>query len=263
MEQYYKLLEQRKYDEAIKARAACIPSKLYKFFVLVNDDSAESEKRLKALENDSTWCAMPYKMNDPYESHAFCLNREELRRLGFEEYVIQKIEEGLDLSHFYYLCCFTGNNEHFLPMWAYYTNSYQGFCIEYDVVRPKLIHPVEYAFERPALANTIYHILLANKENRIDDKMYFFRLIQELLFYTKNITWKHEKEYRVVVPVDKETEEGILVSNQRLGVKPHRLIAGCCCSDTNKQRLIEICKQQKIEYRQAIISKNSFAFEEE
>jgi hypothetical protein len=77
-------------------------------------------------------------------------------------------------------------------MWAHYSDASQGIVIGFDTsfnFFSNLIH-IEYASERPIIPALPK---IPTEEDRL-------RLVK-MLVGTKNIEWKHEKEYRIVLPV--------------------------------------------------------------
>lgn len=52
-------------------------------------------------------------------------------------------------------------------------------------------------------------------------------------------SWEHEKEYRIVYPLD-ENSKGMNVPIHRLGMRTSRIVAGINCSEDNKKKLNEI-----------------------
>lgn len=261
MDEYTQMLAEGKYDEMQRVRMKNIPLKLHKFFPLFDSQlSVENEKRFKTLSSNSTWCSMPCCQNDPYEFNGFYIDRKTLVENGWPDSIIDKVEKGLDRSFGYYLCSLTANDENSLPMWAYYTNSYKGYCIEYCVISPARIHPVRYESQRVDATLIVAELILAHE--RGDEKMAkkILHIIYEY-FYIKHASWRHEKEFRIISAVDNLEIRGKNISNDMLGIKPVRLITGYCCSEENKARLAQICKKMDIQFCQTTLSDNSYYFE--
>lgn len=84
------------------------------------------------------------------------------------------------------VCCFTETNSELL-MWAHYSDSYQGFCLEFNThFEPfNKLHQVIYVDNFPK--NDLLHHVLNDDYN-----------ILPQLYCTKSIKWKHEKEWRVL-----------------------------------------------------------------
>lgn len=85
------------------------------------------------------------------------------------------------------VACFTESNNS-IPMWAYYANSHKGVCLEYtpavlkdDDVR-KAIQKVTYI---KGQFKPLHSIKCADDLNA--------------MFFNKSISWKHEKEWRLVL----------------------------------------------------------------
>ena len=58
------------------------------------------------------------------------------------------------------LVSLSGNSFNCLPMWAYYTNNYRGYCVEYDVIVPDIFFKVAYEPERIPVASIISNFLM-------------------------------------------------------------------------------------------------------
>lgn len=261
MDEHIQLLAEGNYDEMQRVRMKSIPSKLYKFFPLFDSQlSVENEKRFKTLSSNSMWCSMPCCQNDPYEFNGFYINHKALAENGWPDDIIDRIEKGLDRTSEYYLCSLTANDENSLPMWAYYTNSYKGYCMEYCVTSPARIHPVRYESQRVDAALIVAELIRAHEEGNEKVARKFLHILYEY-FYIKHTSWKHEKEYRIVSVVDDLEIKGKNISNDMLGIRPIRLIAGYCCSKENKARLAQICMKSDIQFCQATLSNNSYYFE--
>jgi Protein of unknown function (DUF2971) len=84
------------------------------------------------------------------------------------------------------ICCFTETNTELL-MWAHYSESYRGFCLEFNTQFEPFdkMHQVEYVLEFPKI-DLSYHVL--NDDYNILPKLYC----------TKSKKWEHEKEWRVI-----------------------------------------------------------------
>lgn len=67
--------------------------------------------------------------------------------------------------------------------------------------------------------------------------LYTKLLLQNLFIKAKS--WEHEKEYRIVYPID-ENSNGMNVPVYKLGMKTSRIVAGINCSEDNKKKLNEI-----------------------
>ena len=57
--------------------------------------------------------------------------------------------------------------------------------------------------------------------------------------FSTHIVIEHEKEYRIVYPLDKNSK-GMNVPVRKLGMRTSRIVAGMNCSEDNKKKLNEI-----------------------
>jgi hypothetical protein len=78
-------------------------------------------------------------------------------------------------------------------LWAYYSNSHQGFCIEYDLdilkqfqLNGEFFSDVEYKENIPTI----------NLDDIRDDST-----LTKKLLATKSIAWKHEEEFRIITGI--------------------------------------------------------------
>lgn len=262
MSTYYDLLFQRKYDEARECRMDSVPDTLYKFCSLSDADVKSNNKKFETLLEESSWISAISEMNDPYEFNGLYLDADRLREANYPDDVIQKLENDLNLNKDYGFCSFTKHGPEYLPMWAYYTNKYSGYCVEYSVVDKARIWPLSYEKNRVGIAVLIDNWLSAAHNGKMDDVHFYSRLMYERL-YMKDASWKHEDEYRVIAPLDETNPKGRRIKNSEIGIKAVRIIAGFKCEAQHSERLKQICDTLHIGFSQATLSKNSYSFEEE
>ena len=75
------------------------------------------------------------------------------------------------------------------------------------------------------------------KGEETNPEVEFYALVLRYQLYSKHISWKHEKEFRIIYPHDLSSEYGQNVNINKLGIKANRIIAGIDCSDENKNQL--------------------------
>ncbi len=235
IEEYLQLLSEGKVDEARKVRFSTIPSKLIKFIWL--DESEKDEKKFLSLQREEIWFAQKDLLNDPYEYKGILLDRKKLSEAGYSPDVIEKYQTLFDFSD-YGITCLSSNNMDYLPMWAYYTNNHRGFCVEYEVIKKDCIHEVLYEPERIKVASLILQSGDAIISGQVEKANFYSNLFLQNLFI-KAKSWEHEKEYRIVYPLD-ENSKGMNVPIHRLGMRTSRIVAGINCSEDNKKKLNEI-----------------------
>lgn len=245
MEKYLSLLSERKIDEAKKIMKKSIPYKLIKFFS-ITDDKAMNEKKLSTLENEKLWFATPAILNDPYEFQCMYIDGEKLKAYDYPDDIIEIFKDLLNgVGDKFALVSLSGNNFDYLPMWAYYTNNYKGYCVEYEVVSPDKIFKVGYESERIPLASIIsnlYHEIIehSNCTKKDNESLNFYNTLISHQLLLKHLSWQHEDEYRVLYPVQKCS--GKLVEIKAIGLKTNKIVAGFNCPKEYKEKLNEISK---------------------
>lgn len=257
-------------DEILKALKANIPSKLYKFVWL--DGSDNDKKKFKSLETENLWISKISEFNDPFEFKGIVLNKTKFQEYGFPEDVIKKYEGSIDLSDTYGVCCLSNTPLEYLPMWAYYTNTHRGFCIEYDVFDTTYINRVIYEPNRISVFSTLLQLIdelkvLFSDEPTKETRKFDIKKANTLgyLFlmnlFIKSDNWSHEQEYRIVYPLDfSDGKPGENISIEKLGLKTSRIIAGYKCNSKDLEELERISKSLNGEgIYQLILSDVDFA----
>ncbi len=87
MNTYFKLLSQRKFDEADEYRKTLVPQRLVKFISLTSDEKL-NEKKFTSLPHNQIWFSHVSTLNDPYEFECMYINHEELKKHGYDDYII-------------------------------------------------------------------------------------------------------------------------------------------------------------------------------
>lgn len=261
-ETYMNLLMSGQFEAAEKLRQTWIPDKLYKFISLSGDDDQNS-KRLKTLKEDALWFAHPSNYNDPYECKAMYPNRENLEAAGYTDKQIESFETVLDPDDIGMVCLSAAGSAS-LPMWAYYANNSEGFCIEYEVIKKDCIHKVSYEDKRVAVGGLfteaqkeLFKLKEEGKER--SDKADFIGRIFLLNFFMKSSTWAHEQEYRIAYPDLKSI--GVNIPVYFFGLKTSAVYFGINCTEENRQKILKICKTNKINAYQPSMSKTTFEME--
>ena len=233
--EYFKLLLEGKKQEAEKIRISTIPNKLIKFISL--DESENDDLKFLTLKRDEIWFAHKDSLNDPYEYKGMLIDKEKFIKAGYSFETIEKYQTIFDLND-YGVTCLSSNSIDYLPMWAYYTNNHKGFCIEYEVIKKDCIHEVLYEPERIKIASLIIEYIEAIRSRQKEKASCYAKIISQNLFI-KTKSWEHEKEYRIVYPLDKNSK-GMNVPVRKLGMRTSRIVAGMNCSEDNKKKLNEI-----------------------
>lgn len=261
---YFKLLHDGKLEEAKVVHDFCIPSRLTKFYLLSGEnpskeDTSKDKQRLDTLEANKIWFSAPSHFNDPYEFRGLYFNKKKLKDAGYPEDIAQKYADSFD-NKSAGVCCFTDHDYNYLPMWAYYTNNYHGFCVEYAVTRKDLFYPVVYEDKRVAVASLVFDWLTAKRNSDIA-KGEILDEVLKLGLYLKDKTWEHEKEFRTFCAI-KDGSDGVTLSADLIGLKPVSIIAGYNCTDKNFQELSRIAKKLGLKkIYKAKISDDQFGFD--
>lgn len=256
---YIKLMEEHKFNEADNYRIQNIPKKLYKFMYLSDipncnekcDLETLNDIKINSIRNKEFWLSTCENLNDPFELKTLYVEEEKIKKYDYPmELVVQ-------LNQAYYngflIGCFTTNLANNMPMWAHYANNHKGFCIEYNIKKPKFFYPISYEGER-APANVAYMncLSLIMKEikgtinNEEKEKLEFFN---HLLFHNstiKDISWRYENEYRLLFPKQiadqfiHVTEKGVAIRNTVLGIEITGIYIGMSCNELYKDKLLQV-----------------------
>lgn len=260
MNKYLTLLNEHKLEEADEYRKAQIPDKLYKFISL-SDDEPMNNLKLQTLLNKQIWISSVSSLNDPYEFQCMYIDKKRLKQCDYPDSIIRGMESFLRsfIEHFG-VVSLSANSFDFLPMWAYYANNYKGFCIEYKTIKPDVIFPVFYEKNRIPLASIIanyfneYRMLKSGKKPSPD--IAFDETILRNQMFLKHESWKNEKEYRIIYPL--EEGKGKTVCASDLGLQINSVCVGYDCSEENKKQLREICATLGCDLFETTIQQNSY-----
>lgn len=257
-EKYINLLYERKLDEALNYRKKYTPKKLYKYVSLSSASTCNKDKKLcyqdiklnedkfKSLENNQIWLSKYNNLNDPFEFKGVYINKDELIAKGWP---IDMLENYLErIRRIYLIGSFTTNLVDNMPMWAYYSNNHQGFCIEYDVLNAKAIYPVSYEPNRVGIASILTslidlsHKIAKGQINESDKNFQFYMTLITHFATMKHKSWSNENEYRVLYANYNENNLGECISSIKIGLQANRIFIGSRCSEENKKRISEISK---------------------
>lgn len=266
MNTYYDLINDKKFAEAEVMRKAMIPKKLIKFISL-DENKKMNGMKLDTLKNEQLWFSSIQALNDPYEFMCMYVDENRLKKEKCPDWLISIFKNLIENLKTCGVVSLSSNSYDCLPMWAYYTNNYKGFCVEYDVIKPDALYKVDYEAERIPIAGIISKLYLEfqkSKEcgdnNSEESKFYSTMVTQQ--FFLKHKSWSHENEYRVVLPLSNEI--GRNESIAKLGLKTSRIIAGLKCEKENIERLNVISNDLRCgDVKQIKISENSYTFMEE
>lgn len=245
---YLDLIEKEEYHKAIAYKMSCIPDTLYKYWWLDDETNhvakERNDLRLSTLANGQVYLSATGQFNDPFEGKAFVFDDGDASNGGFTAKEYQVFVDHIN-SHSRICCLSNADEKHQnMPMWAYYANNHRGFCVEYRLSpeHKRYIFPVSYDKSRVKgnvfMRNLILGISKMVKEGKDSSQMSGTLSVYNHLAYLsltcKHASWKHEKEYRALVPA----ERGIYWD-----IEPHKIYVGMNCSAEHERRLTEIAKQ--------------------
>ncbi|WP_017416779.1 DUF2971 domain-containing protein [Clostridium tunisiense] len=215
------------------------------------------------LKDDTMWISYSNELNDPFECQISMGNdKEKLEKmynndLGLEPELFKQARKynyknnlEKDLRPIYdefRKCVAVGSfSEEFnlVHMWSYYGGSHNGICLRYDFQKVKHLHsdiyPVVYQKCLPDITAT-------NNDKNCDN--YFYRAL-----LTKSLSWKHEKEWRIIKFNNQDTN-GYDIEMP----KPKSVFLGCRLSNADKEEIKHICKEKKIDVWEMELSKDEYA----
>lgn len=242
-DKYIDLIEQERYGEAVRYKCSQIPNVLYKYCWL-DGDAEKNELRLATLEAGQIYLATLEQFNDPFEGKAFIFDEDKLIEKGWKK---EQFEDYIkEMNSKWRVCCFANPDEkqQNMPMWAYYANNHQGFCVEYNMSleQKKYLYPVSYDEKRVSgnviLGNLLNGIMAmmkyAEDSSHMPGEISAFIHLALLSITCKHISWQHEKEVRALVPAT----FGIYFP-----AIPSKIFIGMNCSEQNTSRIVEIAKK--------------------
>lgn len=134
-------------------------------------------------------------------------------------------------------------------MWAHYANSHKGFCIEFDcsteIGQTLPLFPVIYSKD---IVKMPWKYCLTPEGTK--DPEFSARLIQAVL--TKDVVWKYENEWRILLPNTYE-------QNYKMP-KISCVYLGAFCIKENEQQIIDIAKQNNFAVKRMTVDRGKFAF---
>jgi hypothetical protein len=159
-----------------------------------------SERDIEALMNNQFFSASLDSLNDVQEAKVKINNTEiyffdllaKSKNPHIENSLNNILEKFINKARNFGIYSLSKNYDNEL-LWAYYSNSHQGFCIEYDLeifkqyqLRNDYFCDVEYQKDVPTIA--------------LQDIFDPADLVKKFLS-TKSVAWKHEEEHRIITGV--------------------------------------------------------------
>lgn len=247
-ETFVKYFEDGKPEAAMEYVASCIPDTLSKFYSFT-DDTELNEKKLSCLADDCNWYENPINQNDPFDMKMGYIDEQYAKKSGFPDNLIEAERKILsNLVGKMLLCSFVDSDYSNLPMWAYYANNYQGYCVNYKINRKEVFFKVIYQKNKIRLnelfVTYMQFCLLEGKGYDIEKGLDTIAFLARLVFSLKHSSWRHEKEYRIICPLYEEI--GQRISNIEMGLEVNDITIGLKCKPEYKERIMQIAKNRKI-----------------
>lgn len=233
-----------------------MPKTLYKYVSLSDNIFCDKygnncihnkdESKFNAISNHQIWMSRYSNLNDPFEYRAMYIKRKELEDKGWP---IEILDDYINRTKDVYLICsFTKNLVDNMPMWAHYSNNHRGYCIEYEVLNPKLVYPISYEEERFGIASILtslfdltYKIYKGEIDENNKDYQFYCSLVTHFGLI-KHKSWNYENEYRVLHADLNGNKYGALIPSIQLGLNIKKIFIGNQCSAENKKRLKSIAE---------------------
>lgn len=154
--------------------------------------SVESAK--KTLESKKIRFSHPNAYNDILEGQCVWkdANNEDFQILFKEKYdnILSKAR----------VCCFSEmSSENILPQWAYYANDGNGIMIAFNVKSIWRKYAPSEEEKDAIIKRRVWYVNNVQKEECFKDNILD-------LYYVKSCAWRHEREWRIVLDVEKDVE---------------------------------------------------------
>jgi len=212
-------------------------------------------REISALERSEIWFSKFGQLNDPFEASDFEVTGSP-KKLASDVSRIIGIEHNIELDSFYSamakhhsqgplnkelssIACFSEKWDN-QPMWAHYSNNYNGFVVEYETdylvatsnIWGSKIHPVIYQDTRSVTEIDLVSMFSKNAAQP---------------FNTKHSSWAYEREWRLV----RMNTSGLLKHGPP-AIKS--VIIGINVSQELKERLQHICEKNNWRYELQLIA---------
>lgn len=240
------------FESVYKVTRLHIPDVLYKFYSFTNDRYL-NKKKIITLQNSQIYMSDIKDFNDPFDGKAFYYNPEELKEI--ERLSRHKGHLIDDFTVFHKGTALTENYMNCMPMWAHYSNNHQGYCIAYDMKNPKNLSlaactfPVQYTEKRLDITSFMkkYANMLSEEVDRqvaqgirqVLIKDWSLIYLAQYLCNIKHLSWKYEREFRCTMGAKAE-------GMPYVEAVPKAIYVGMKCNAKNREKLINIARQQMI-----------------
>jgi len=140
--------------------------------------------------------------------------------------------------------CSLAESNDIKKMWINYASNYSGYCIEYDMEDFEyndVLLPVIYENQKETnivislVKNILGQVIYTSSNERLNiDRNQIIKLLT-----TKELKWAYQKEWRLVGDADFKIK----------APKINRIIIGSNVEENSKNKMIEICRELKIEVK--------------
>lgn len=183
----------------------------------------------------------PSYFNDPFDCSLDLVDFSSRTSKNFNQKAVDRFKQRVkDIG----VCCFSRINDSIL-MWAHYSNSHRGFCLEFvtDSENRDGIHPLDVCYAEK--------LIKLNFHNNADDA------IANMIF-TKSLDWQYEDELRCI-------GDGLTSQDERkkhfVASKLKAIYLGVKCEEATIEKVKDIVNRKYpfTKIYQAVKSPNSFS----
>jgi hypothetical protein len=234
---------------ALDYKKAFIPNTLYKYGYFPKTSRCETDRndRIVALTEEKIWMSKRELLNDPTEfKHVLAFTAQTM----FEKFAVIRIMNNRGVI------CLAKHFDNKL-MWSHYSNSHNGYCIEYIVQNKDPIFPVEYISGSIPDYKPFLEKFISGRKSIIDgtateDVKQNAIAISPLFVGYKDSCWDYEEEFRISDFVDSNGITGDLVNHKITGklistgkstddLIMSKIICGAECSEEDREILKQVC----------------------
>lgn len=259
-EKIFEFLKERRVDKAMGYMASCVPDYLSKFYSLTADEEL-NEKKLNCLADDCNWYDSPNNQNDPFDMRMGYVDEMYAKKAGLSQEIVEV--EKMMLKSFVermLLSSFVDSDYSNLPMWAYYANNYQGYCVNYKISRKEIFFKVIYQ-KNKILVNELFlsfikFCVLEEHGYDVENEQDMIAFLARLVFSIKHSTWRHEKEFRIISPL--YSDIGKRIPNIKMGLAVNDITIGLKCKSEHIERIKKIAKERNLKCYQLEVDQEKF-----
>ena len=199
------------------------------------------EHNLDALKSGMLWFSCVEKLNDPFDLSGIRHNRHYkklLQNIMESLYVSNKLKFKYDMNiqrefDRYMACSFSTSATNKL-LWAYYAQSYEGWCVKFKVKDKSVLRDVIYLDNNLSYSGN--NSLLASTPSDI----------AKLLLCMKSKDWQHEDEKRLLTTISYNENDGGLRDLNDFKMEIEEIIIGNRIKDDYREKIVEISNSLNI-----------------